>query len=150
MPNHARPVLRNEVSPSFTVRVTQRHINEAVKKNAHQCMLAEAIRDAYGDDRCLYAHVDMTAMRFSDPERDRQFLYFHSHKTLTALLAFDQGRLVKPFEFDLRDGQVRGRHHKSRRKTTKTKTKAKAKRKTAKVFRKYGLCQYALNQKGKS
>jgi hypothetical protein len=143
MPNNAHPVVRNESTPSVTVHVTQEHIDNAIRCSGSRCMIAEALADAYGRDRALFIKVDATGIQFSDPDRNRRFVYFHTAKTHNAFMLWDQGVRVEPFVFTLRDGQVRKRNHgganlprvpKSKRKTSRKRTRA--------GMRKFGVCQY--------
>ena len=144
MPNNAHPLVRNESTPVVTVHVTQRHIDEAIRCSGSKCMIAEAVADAYGRDRALFIKVDATGIQFSDPNRDRRFLYFHTAKTIQAFLKWDQGLPVRPFTVTLRDGQVRRRNHGGanveRRQTT---PRDPARKRTKAGVRKFGVCQYA-------
>ena len=144
MPNNAHRLVRDESTPCVHVRVTQRHIDDAMRCSGSKCMIAEALADAYGRDRALFIKVDATAIQFSDPNRDRRFLYFHSAKTFEAFMRWDQGLPVAPFTVTLRDGQVRARNHGG---ANAPKRQAQAgtsrrKRRTTAGMRKFGICQY--------
>lgn len=141
MPNNAHPLVRHESTPVVTVRVTRRHITDAIKCSGSKCMIAEALADAYGRDRALFIKVDATGIQFSDPERDRRFLYFHTTKTIRAFLRWDQGLPVAPFTVVLRDGQVRKRNHGGAN-VTRTTPRKTTRRRTRAGVRKFGVCQY--------
>jgi len=142
MPNNAHKLVRQESTPAVTVVVTQRHIDEALRCSGSKCMIAEAIADAYGRERALFIKVDGTGIQFSDPIRDRRFLYFHTTKTHDAFLRWDQGLTVKPFTVTLRDGQVRVRNHGGANRAHRAPQQTPRKRTRAGI-RKFGVCRYS-------
>lgn len=148
MPNNAHKLIRKESTPAITVHVTQHHIDDAIRCSGSKCMIAEAIADAYGRDRALFIKVDGTGIQFSDPIRDRRFLYFHTAKTHDAFLRWDQGLAVKPFTVTLRDGQVRARNHGGAN-VPRRKTSASPRKRTRAGIRKFGVCRYAAMDKAR-
>jgi hypothetical protein len=95
---------------SVRLHVEQHHIDNAEVKNSHHCMIADALRDAYPEAK--FISVDLQSIRFSlfDENRYREervgvrYFYFTPTLAQVALLKFDQGKKLKPFEFTMRSG----------------------------------------------
>lgn len=82
------------------VKISETDIRLAVKKNSHRCMIAEAIRrDIPHANRVM---VDLQSIRYTDDQAGIRYFFFTPPVAQEALLAFDEGRPVQPFEFDLR------------------------------------------------
>lgn len=82
------------------VGITTTDIQLAVRKNSHRCMIAEAIRrDIPYANRVV---VDLQSIRYTDDQAGIRYFFFTPPVAQEALLAFDEGRPVEPFEFDLR------------------------------------------------
>jgi hypothetical protein len=82
------------------VVITETDIRLAVKKNSHRCMIAEAIRRDI--NHAIRVVVDLQSIRWTDDQAGIRYFFFTPPVAQEALLAFDEGRLVKPFEFELR------------------------------------------------
>jgi len=81
------------------IAVTQEHIDRSVKGNSHHCMIADAIREAIPSAR--YILVDLQSIRWSDTTGDEREFFFTPPIAQAAIVAFDQGRAMKPFTFTL-------------------------------------------------
>jgi hypothetical protein len=102
-------------SPKLSVKLLQEQIDAARQRDSGYCMLAEAIKAAFPD--ASKVSVDLQTIRFSDARRRLRYVYLTPRSCQVALVAFDQGVEVAPFEFRLRGAQVttmRPGDHKSR------------------------------------
>jgi len=81
------------------IQVTQDHIDKATKRDSHHCMIADAIHDYVPEAR--YVLVDLQSIRWSDLENDKRHFYFTPINAQNAIIKFDRGQPVKPFEFTL-------------------------------------------------
>jgi hypothetical protein len=72
----------------------------AVIKNSHRCMIAEAIRRQVS--HATHIIVDLQSIRWTDEVEGIRYFYFTPPTAQEALLAFDAGLPVQPFEFELR------------------------------------------------
>jgi hypothetical protein len=91
--------------PHFkNVVVTPDIIDRAVVKNSNHCMAAEAIKAA--NRHLSHISVDIQTIRASDPMRRQRYIWLTPRKVQTAIIAFDQGNEVQPFNFRLQHGQT--------------------------------------------
>jgi len=69
-------------------------------------MLAEAVKEAFPGAR--FVSVDLQTIRFTDPDPKRpyRYTYLTPRRGQVALVDFDQGRGIEPFEVQLRGGAV--------------------------------------------
>ena len=67
-------------------------------------MIAEAIRDARPDAQ--FVSVDIQTIRFSIPFKRIRCTYLTPRIAQLALVRFDQGRSLEPFQFHLRNAHV--------------------------------------------
>lgn len=81
------------------IQITQDNINNAIKKNSHRCMIADAIQKEI--DWAKYIMVDLQSIRFSDINNNIRYFYLTPPKAQKELLNFDQGKKVKPFILNL-------------------------------------------------
>jgi hypothetical protein len=93
-----------EGSPRLTVEVTAEIIAASVQRDSAHCMIAEAIRAAYPG--AVRVSADLQTIRFTDPARQRRYVYLTPRVGQVALIDFDQGDLPAPFKFRLRGAQV--------------------------------------------
>lgn len=113
MPHYGKRA-KGESVPRVVVRVEQRHIDESIRCHGQACMLATATEDAYRKVNAKgvlvraasYSNADLGMLAFTDLNRRRRFKYFVPKVAQLALLAFDQGRPVKPFTMILNQGDV--------------------------------------------
>ena len=90
----ARPP--RKTSPNFVIRVTQQIIDTAVPKDSNHCMVADAIKAALPEAASVT--VDLQSVRFSDPSRGLRYVYLTPRIAQEALILFDEGMKVPPFE----------------------------------------------------
>src|SRR5436853_557361 len=81
------------------IQITQDNIDNAVKRNSHRCMIADAIQKEI--DWAKYIMVDLQSIRFSDMDNNVRYFYLTPPKAQKELLNFDQGVKVKPFTLTL-------------------------------------------------
>lgn len=86
------------------VSVTSEMIQAAIPKDSAHCMIADAVLAAVPDAKKI--SVDLQTIRFTDPKKKVRYTYLTPRCAQVALVNFDQGRLVEPFDFKLRGGQV--------------------------------------------
>lgn len=82
------------------VRIRKEHVESAVRKNAHHCMIAEAIREEIPNATAVL--VDLQSIRWSDPNSGVRYFYLTPPEAQQALLRFDEGQPVAPFNIELR------------------------------------------------
>ena len=82
------------------VRIRKEHVDQAIRKNAHHCMIAEAIREEVPNATAVI--VDLQSIRWSDAASGVRYFYFTPPQAQQALLRFDEGEAVEPFNIDLR------------------------------------------------
>lgn len=90
--------------PYVLVKVAQHHIDLAMPEKSSHCMIAEAIKELVPE--AAYVTVDLHTIRWSDAKRQCRYEYLTPRAGQIALLKFDRGVPVKPFEFRLRGGRV--------------------------------------------
>jgi len=110
-------------------------------------MIADALRDAIPEAK--FISVDLQSIRFSlfDQNRYREervgtrYFYFTPTIAQVALLKFDQGKKLRPFEFTMRSGITKWiRWHEKKTKTKGShKAKGTAKHRVIKKERQFGI-----------
>jgi hypothetical protein len=89
------------------VSVSKKHIEHGVIKDSHQCMIADAVKEAYPNAQ--YILVDLQSIRFSDRDKGKRYTYLTPPVAQSALLRFDAGdKAIEPFSFTLTKALVRG------------------------------------------
>lgn len=91
-------------APKVKVMVSGETITNAIKGDSSHCMIAEAVKAAVPNATKI--SVDLQTIRFSDPERRRRYVYLTPRRAQEALVEFDQGRVIEPFEILLRGAHV--------------------------------------------
>lgn len=94
-----RAIDRFAVVPSLTISVTKQHIDTACRRNSQQCMIHDAIAEAYPRFRRI--RVDTQSIRVTDPKKGYRYAYFTPQKGQKAIIAFDRGAKVTPFTMSL-------------------------------------------------
>lgn len=87
------------------IKVTKPNILNAVRKDSHRCMIADAIHQC--DPEAKYVSVDIQQIQWSNLRNRVRYFALTPPKAQLALLAFDSGRDVKPFEFTIHDRFLR-------------------------------------------
>lgn len=82
--------------PAILVR--KEHIEGAIKKDSHHCMIADAIKDKLG---AQYISVDTQTIRFTDPEHKERYFFLTPPAAQQMILKWDRGVSVQPFAFEL-------------------------------------------------
>jgi len=91
-------------APKIKVVVTQEIIDSACRADVTRCMIAEAVKDAVPDAKNVL--VDLTSIRWSDPEKGLRYVYIMPPLPQTALIRFDKGEKIPPFSFRLRNAHI--------------------------------------------
>lgn len=89
----------------WTVAVEQDHIDAAVRRDSHRCMIANAV--AAQIPGAKYVQVDLQSVRFSNTEKGKRYIYMTPPQGQKALLAFDRGKKQTPFKLTLAHGHTR-------------------------------------------
>lgn len=136
-------VIEEDKVQTLKIRIEQENIDQAVKRDSHRCMIADAIQAQIGWAK--YIIVDLQSVRFSDTERGKRLVYLTPPRAQQALLEFDRGRKPKPFTMTLNKGFTRTMRVREPGYTPKRrnrKTEKRTKRYMPSRFRKFGLRQY--------
>lgn len=136
-----------ETMRSIRLHIDQHHIDNAEVRNSHHCMIADALRDAIPEAK--FISVDLQSIRFSlfDENRYREervgtrYFYFTPTIAQVALLKFDQGKKLRPFEFTMRSGISKWiRWHEKKNKVKRSHArKGTAKHRVVKKERQFGI-----------
>jgi hypothetical protein len=102
--NTARPQVKHARAPKVELAVTTEHIETSTKADSSHCMIADAIKAAVPN--AARVSVDLQTIRFSDPGKRRRYVYLTPRTAQEALIEFDQGRTVEPFQVLLRGAHV--------------------------------------------
>jgi|SRR5262245_6695423 len=96
--------LRSFRAPKIRVKVTEEIVATACRANSFHCMVSDAVKRAapWAD----HIASDLQSIRITDPRRGLRYTYLTPRTAQLALIAFDQGKKVPPFEFTLGGGHV--------------------------------------------
>lgn len=75
---------------TITLNIEQEDIDNAVKRDSHRCMIADAVKKKY--PTAIWIQVDLQAIRFSDKEAGKRYVYLTPPHGQAALIQFDQGK----------------------------------------------------------
>lgn len=98
------PKPRYPRAPRVHVIVTKELIDVSIRKDSSHCMIAEAVKHARPTAENV--SVDLQSIRFSERKRELRYVYLTPRVAQRALIDFDQGDPVMPFEFWLEDASV--------------------------------------------
>lgn len=79
------------------ISVSQKNINDGKKKDSKCCMIADAIKERY--PAAQFISVDLQSIRFTDAKRRKRLVYLTPPIAQLALVKFDLGAKVSPFDF---------------------------------------------------
>src|SRR5882762_10870948 len=127
------------------IKVSEKQIKTAIKKNSHHCMIADAIKAAVPDAK--YIRVDLQSIRFSNLKKGLRYKFFTPPLAQHELINFDQGNKVEPFTINLVKAaelkkvgwQANHPHSKSRKGKKYNKTGKKRSYRVTKE-RQFGIC----------
>lgn len=80
------------------IEVTKAHVEQAVQRDSHHCMIADAIRD---QTKAKYILVDVQSIRWSNLRTGKRYTYLTPMVAQQAIIAFDRGERMAPFTFHL-------------------------------------------------
>lgn len=101
----AAKALRKFRAPTIKVIVTQLIIDQSCRAHSGYCMISEAVKMAVA--WALAVSSDLQSIRLTDPRKGLRYVYLTPRVVQMALIRFDQGQTVTPFEFTLRGAHVR-------------------------------------------
>jgi len=82
------------------IHINRKHIEEAVVKDSHHCMIADAIKSRNPDAQ--YISVDLQTIKFTSAKTGERFTFLTPPRAQINLVKFDQGtKTIEPFSFDL-------------------------------------------------
>lgn len=84
---------------ALKVSITAPLIERATQRDSRHCMIAEAITAARPDFRNV--QVDLATIRWTNPRTGKRYIALTPEKAAVALVEFDQGREVEPFDLSL-------------------------------------------------
>src|SRR6267142_2597384 len=123
---------------NIKVEVKKENIERACERNAHICMIADAIRDRL--KWATFIQVDIQSIRFNNRKQGKRWIYLTPPEAQKAIILYDQGIKVKPFKFTLSQGQVRimRAKHKPAKRISRS-YKRNPRKYTPSMFREFGL-----------
>jgi hypothetical protein len=87
------------MSATLKVSVTAPLIERATQRDSRHCMIAEAITAARPTFRNVI--VDLATIRWTNPRTGKRYIALTPEAAAMALVAFDQGKQVDPFDLAL-------------------------------------------------
>jgi hypothetical protein len=87
------------------VEVSGMELATAEKSDSRYCMIAEAIRRMYPELRNI--QVDTQSIRVTDRVRREQLTFMSPATAQVAIVRFDEGDTLRPFEFECKEPRVR-------------------------------------------
>jgi hypothetical protein len=87
------------------IAVKRNNIASAILKDSHHCMIADAIQEQV--PWAKFVSVDTQSIRMSNAEEGRRYIFLTPPLAQQAIIKFDQGVMVQPFQIELRNPQVR-------------------------------------------
>lgn len=129
---------------NIKVPVTKEHIENSVKRDSHHCMIADAVHERL--KWATYVMVDTQSIRFNNKKQGKRYIFLTPPEAQKAIVLYDQGIKVKPFEFMLSSGYVKVRTMRARNKKAKKSSRAYAKnphKHTPSQYREFGMRKMA-------
>jgi hypothetical protein len=90
----------------FRIAVTAEIIASAARQDSNHCMIADAVLASLPRGRAMRRSVDLQTIRWSDPVTARRYVFLTPPRAQNALVRFDQGLSVEPFEMRLKPTQI--------------------------------------------
>jgi hypothetical protein len=89
---------------SMKVAVTPELVERAVQRDSRHCMIAEAIKAQ--NPHFTKILVDLQTIRWSNPKTGKRYVCLTPEVAAAALVRFDQGEAIEPFDFSLKTTQI--------------------------------------------
>lgn len=126
------------------VHITRSHIETAVERDSHHCMIADAVKSRFPDAK--YISVDLQSIKFTTKKRDR-WTFLTPPRAQINIIKFDQGiKSISPFSFELGEPvrvRTASRNKRSASKATRShKRTGKYKGNVVRKERKFGIRMY--------
>lgn len=125
---------------AFPIAVTREHVENSLEKDSHHCMVADAVHTAV--PWAAFVMADIQTIRFSNLKTGQRYIFLTPPAAQKAIIKFDQGKNVSPFEFTLNQGYsrtMRIRQGEVKRTTKTGKKNAKPTRVMLSRFREFGV-----------
>lgn len=124
------------------VKVTEKQIDQAIRRNSNHCMIADAIHKTIPN--ATYVSVDTQKIEYSDKKKGIRYTFLTPTKAQKAIIQFDQGKEVKPFTFTTKQVKTRSigwraSHPSSPSRKGKTYKKTGRKNRRVRPIRKFGI-----------
>ena len=119
------------------IRIKKTHINNAIPRNSHRCMIADAIQQEIPDAKFIC--VDTQSIRFTNMRTGKRNIYLTPPSAQKALIQFDSGSPVKPFSFTMSRGYSRLMRVKAGKVNRSKHYKRTGTRYMPKIVREFGL-----------
>lgn len=94
----------SDVKHNIKITVPKEIIDGSIKQDSRLCMIANSIQGRLPWAR--HISVDVQSIRFNHPKSRKRYIYLTPPQAQKALVLFDQGVKVKPFEFHLRGSDM--------------------------------------------
>jgi hypothetical protein len=99
-----QPSVPKVVPSRHKIEVTAENIQDACKADSRHCMIADAIAQQLPGVRSI--SVDMMTIRWSDPAKGWRYIYLTPKPAQKALIDYDMGEQIAPFNFQVRSGHA--------------------------------------------
>src|SRR5215469_3403443 len=99
-----KEILPKAVPSRYKIAVTTKNIEESCRNDSRHCMIADAIKEQFPEARNI--SVDMMTIRWSDPRKGWRYIYLTPKPAQKALIAYDFGKKIEPFSFQVRSGHA--------------------------------------------
>jgi hypothetical protein len=81
------------------IHINENHIANAISRDEHMCMVAEAIQQTLPHVR--HVQVDLATIRWSDVKKGLRYVFLTPRIARQAIIDFDQGRRDRLVPFDI-------------------------------------------------
>ena len=81
------------------IQVTKEIVERAIRETSGHCLIADAIKASIPDT--AFVSVDLQTIRFTDRKSALRYVYLTPPDAQDALISFDQGEEISPFQFKL-------------------------------------------------
>lgn len=125
---------------NIKVEVTKENIGRAIERDSHHCMVADAIRDRL--KWATFIQVDTQSIRFNNRKQGKRYIYLTPPEAQKAIVLFDQGIKIRPFNFTLSQGYMKVRMMRARHKPAKRISRSYKKssvKHTPSMYREFGI-----------
>lgn len=87
-----------------TILISQEGIATAEQESSSHCVIAEAIKQQIPGVKQVA--VDLATIRWTEPDKGKRYIFLTPRIAQIALMNFDLGHHIQPFELELRPAQI--------------------------------------------